>query len=257
MVWLLARRADTRARPGAGDQEPCVAVSVRSTKAVPLTTGDSTAVSTPAATGAELGTVTVLGEKPFLLAVTLMRTVSAALRGQDERRLVLPPDRRTVGEPLEADVRPGLPGSRRRSERDADLRPAGDPRLGRVVDRLVHEVDEAGGDLLDQLAPVEVAAQLSSEMTISVGEITRSTYATWPAGAGPGDVGAPPRDRADRGCWSARFCSSPRPSWWRCRCPTRAGRWACRPSPSGRPRSWCGVTAGGTSASTSCGCSPA
>ncbi len=44
--------------------------------------------------------------------------------------------------------------------------------------------------------------QLSSEMTISVGDITRSTYATWPAEPAPGTLARHHATAPTRGCWS-------------------------------------------------------
>src|ERR671919_571014 len=48
----------------------------------------------------------------------------------------------------------------------------------------------------------KVPPQLSSEMTISVGEITRSTYATWPADPAPGTLAFHHATAPTRGCWS-------------------------------------------------------
>ena len=44
--------------------------------------------------------------------------------------------------------------------------------------------------------------QLSSEMTISVEEITRSTYATWPAEPAPGTLAFHQATAPTRGFWS-------------------------------------------------------
>jgi hypothetical protein len=44
--------------------------------------------------------------------------------------------------------------------------------------------------------------QLSSEITISVGEITFSTYATWPEDPAPGTLAFHQATAPTRGCWS-------------------------------------------------------
>jgi hypothetical protein len=60
---------------GVGDQAPGVAVSVWLTIASPLTTGVSTALNTPLATGPEVGTVTVDGAYFLWVAMTLTEIV--------------------------------------------------------------------------------------------------------------------------------------------------------------------------------------